>query len=112
MGVAATRVGISAIQWVSRRSILGTYGILTPHQGARESASVVSIPITRQSRDVMGGNSNYFAEQFALTEAGYTTVRLMQEFKAIESRDPGPWEESLTLTCASRNGAQVALTPA
>lgn len=112
MGVAATRVGISAIQWVSRRSIIDTCGILTPHKGARESASVVSIPMTRQSRDVMGCNINRFTEQFALTEAGYTTVRLMQEFKALESRDPGPWEEALTLTCASRNGTQVALTPA
>lgn len=36
----------------------------------------------------------------------------MQEFKALESRDHGPWEEALTLTCASRNGTQVALTPA
>lgn len=60
----------------------------------------------------MGCNTNYSAEQFALTEASYATVRLMQEFKALASRDHGPWEESLTLTCASRNGTQVALTPA
>lgn len=57
-------------------------------------------------------HTNCFTEQFALTEASYTTVRLMQEFKALESRDSGPWEESLTLTCTSRNGTQVALTPA
>ena len=30
-------------------------------------------------------------EQFALTEASYITVRLMQEFAEIESRDPEPW---------------------
>jgi len=32
-------------------------------------------------------------EQFALTEASYTTVRLMQEFESIESRDSEPWTE-------------------
>ena len=36
----------------------------------------------------------------------------MQEFKTLESRDSGPWEELVTLTLASRNGTQVALTPA
>lgn len=51
-------------------------------------------------------------EQFALTEASYTTIRMMQEFKSVESRDAGPWEEALTLTCTSKNGAKVALTPA
>lgn len=60
----------------------------------------------------LGCNTDYLIEQLALTEANYTTVRLVQEFKDLESRDHGPWEESLTLTCASRNGIQVALTPA
>ncbi|MCJ1260480.1 hypothetical protein MMC22_000341 [Lobaria immixta] len=59
-----------------------------------------------------GGPRICIGQQFALTEASYATVRLMQEFKALTSRDHGPWEESLTLTCASRNGTQVALTPA
>lgn len=36
----------------------------------------------------------------------------MQEFKTLESRDSGPWEELVTLTLASRNGTQVTLTPA
>ncbi|KAM4063685.1 cytochrome p450 [Hirsutella rhossiliensis] len=36
----------------------------------------------------------------------------MAEFKILESRDPGPWEESLTLTLCSRNGTKVCLTPA
>lgn len=53
-----------------------------------------------------------FQEQFAITEASYATIRLMQEFRAIENRDPSPWAESLTLTCTSKNGAKVALTPA
>lgn len=56
--------------------------------------------------------NNIKTEQFALTEASYTTVRLIQEFYRIESRDNGPWEELLTITVASRNGTKVALTPA
>lgn len=51
-------------------------------------------------------------EQFALTEAAYTLVRVMQEFRDIESRDPKMWSEQLTLTLASCNGTRVALTSA
>lgn len=51
-------------------------------------------------------------EQFALTEASYTTIRLMQEFKSLECRDPEPWGELLTITCASLNGTKVGLIPA
>lgn len=50
-------------------------------------------------------------EQLALTEASYTTIRLIQEFSRIESRDDGPWEELLTLTMASRNGTKIMMTP-
>lgn len=49
-------------------------------------------------------------EQFALTEASYITVRLMQEFDRIESRDAEPWREKLTLTCTGFNGCKVSLT--
>lgn len=58
-----------------------------------------------------GGPRVCIGQQFALTEASYTTIRLMQEFKKIESRDEGPWEESLTLTCVKRNGTNVGLRP-
>jgi cytochrome P450 len=58
-----------------------------------------------------GGPRICIGQQFALTEASYTTVRMMQEFKGLESRDPRAWEEWLTLTCASGNGTKVALTP-
>jgi hypothetical protein len=51
-------------------------------------------------------------EQFALTEASYVTVRLLQEFASIESRDSDPWMESYTLVVCSKNGTQVSLTPA
>ncbi|KAK3711360.1 hypothetical protein LTR37_009740 [Vermiconidia calcicola] len=57
-----------------------------------------------------GGARICLGQQFALTEASYTTIRLCQAFKGIESRDPGPWQEGLTLTCVNMNGAKVGLT--
>lgn len=59
-----------------------------------------------------GGPRICIGQQYALTEAGYVTVRLAQEFSKLDSRDPGPWEENLTLTLCSRNGTKVGLTPA
>lgn len=58
-----------------------------------------------------GGPRICIGQQFALTEAGYTTVRMMQEFEALGNRDPKPFEEGLTLTLASFNGTKVAMTP-
>lgn len=58
-----------------------------------------------------GGPRICLGQQFALTEASYTTIRLCQAFSGIESRDPEPWVEAITLTCVSRNGAKVCLTP-
>lgn len=58
-----------------------------------------------------GGARICLGQQFALTEASYTTVRMCQAFKAIESRDVRPWQEGLTLTCVNANGAKVGLTP-
>ncbi len=45
-----------------------------------------------------GGARICLGQQFALTEASYTTVRLCQAFSGIESRDPEVWKESLTLS--------------
>ena len=59
-----------------------------------------------------GGPRICIGQQFALTEASYTIIRLMQEFKAIEARDSRPWMESITLTCAVFPGALVGMTPA
>ncbi|KAH7346609.1 cytochrome P450 [Rhexocercosporidium sp. MPI-PUGE-AT-0058] len=58
-----------------------------------------------------GGPRICVGQIFALTEASYTTVRLLQEFSGIEDRDGTPWEESLSLTVASAKGVMVALTP-
>ena len=51
----------------------------------------------------------YYLEQFALNETLYTAVRLLQEFSAIESRDPRPWTENVGATVCSANGVQVAM---
>ena len=48
------------------------------------------------------------AEQLALTQASYVTIRLMQELEALESRDPNPWIEKLSLTCTGFGGCKVA----
>ena len=53
----------------------------------------------------------FFLEQFALTEASYTIIRLAQEFESIESRDPAPWTEAIGVICTSANGAKVAMIP-
>jgi cytochrome P450 len=50
-------------------------------------------------------------KQFALTEAAYALVRLVQEFEGIESRDSTPWLERFHLTLSSNSGVQVALHP-
>lgn len=51
-------------------------------------------------------------QQFALTEASFTVVRILQAFKAIEARDNTDGRELMTLTMAVRGGVQIGLTPA
>ena len=58
-----------------------------------------------------GGPRICVGQQFALTEAGYTIVRLMQEFASVEPRDERPWAEGLGITMACGNGVKVALKP-
>ncbi|KAH7067508.1 putative cytochrome P450 alkane hydroxylase [Paraphoma chrysanthemicola] len=59
-----------------------------------------------------GGPRICIGQRFALTEVEYVLVRMVQSFSVLESRDDGPWEESLALTLCSRNGAKVCLNPA
>ncbi|KAE8453474.1 hypothetical protein EG329_010335 [Mollisiaceae sp. DMI_Dod_QoI] len=56
-----------------------------------------------------GGPRICVGQQFALTEASYTTVRLLQEFSGIEDRDGTEWFEKLSLTMASGEGVKVAM---
>ncbi|RAO64659.1 uncharacterized protein BHQ10_000671 [Talaromyces amestolkiae] len=58
-----------------------------------------------------GGPRICIGQQFALTETAYTVVRILQEFRDIESRDPQPFNEKLTLIITSKNGCKVSLTP-
>ncbi|KAJ5324527.1 cytochrome P450 [Penicillium atrosanguineum] len=54
-----------------------------------------------------GGPRVCLGQQYALTEALYVLVRFAQEFEEIESRDPRPWIEDLTLTVSGANGVKV-----
>lgn len=58
-----------------------------------------------------GGPRICVGQQFALTEASYTIVRLMQEFESIENRDPTGWVEQIALTLSCGNGVKVAMKP-
>ncbi|TVY36228.1 Cytochrome P450 monooxygenase [Lachnellula subtilissima] len=59
-----------------------------------------------------GGPRICIGQQFALTEASYTVIRLLQSFSSIEKRDDSELLEYLTLTAAVRGGVNVGLTPA
>ena len=56
-----------------------------------------------------GGPRVCIGQQFALTEAGYVVVRLLQEFKEMEGRSEGPWREKMSITCSPFGGAKVGL---
>ena len=56
-----------------------------------------------------GGPRNCIGQQFALLEASFTVVRLLQYFGRLESRDSRPWTESIGATVSSANGVKVAL---
>lgn len=49
-------------------------------------------------------------QQYALTEASYVLIRLVQEFAHLQPRDPSPWTELVTISLSSANGVKVALT--
>lgn len=56
-----------------------------------------------------GGPRVCIGQQYALTEAAYTIVRLLQTFDKIEARDAEPWQEHLGVTLSSCHGTKVAL---
>ncbi|KAG9245337.1 cytochrome P450 [Calycina marina] len=59
-----------------------------------------------------GGPRICIGQQFALIEASYTTIKLLQEFKAIEARDDTKYCEGFTVTLSVKGGTLVSLTPA
>jgi cytochrome P450 len=54
-----------------------------------------------------GGPRVCLGQQYALTEAYYVTVRIMQRFRRVESRDAEPWREKVSVTCCSFGGTKV-----
>ena len=50
-------------------------------------------------------------QALVLMEIGYIVVRLLQEFRWIESRDDRPWVENLKLTMSNKNGIVVGFIP-
>ena len=53
----------------------------------------------------------YVTEQFGFTVALYTTVRIVQAFEILESRDSEPWTENLGVVCFPANGVKVSMSP-
>ena len=56
-----------------------------------------------------GGPRVCIGQNFALTEAMYVVVRLIQQFE-IERKDFEEWKEKLNITCTGLGGCKVGLT--
>lgn len=56
-----------------------------------------------------GGPRVCIGQNFALTEAMFVVVRLVQEFD-FERKDFDEWSEKLTITCTGAGGCRVGLT--
>jgi cytochrome P450 len=48
-------------------------------------------------------------EQYALLEASYATIRIIQTFERLENRDVRPWTEKIGLNLSNKNGVLVEL---
>ena len=48
-------------------------------------------------------------QRFAITEAGYTTARLVKHFASMVNHDPTDWREQLTLSLTLNNGVMVSV---
>ncbi|KAG4433764.1 hypothetical protein IFR05_010763 [Cadophora sp. M221] len=56
-----------------------------------------------------GGARQCLGQSFAMMEASYILVRLLQEFDGIELRDSRPWQEHLGLILSNLHGTFVGL---
>ncbi|KAH6706586.1 cytochrome P450 [Leptodontidium sp. MPI-SDFR-AT-0119] len=56
-----------------------------------------------------GGARQCLGQSFAMMEASYILVRLLQEFDGIEQRDSRPWQEHLGLILSNLHGTLVGL---
>ncbi len=59
-----------------------------------------------------GGPRGCAGQVKALTEVSYVVVRMLQEFRGIESRDERDWVGKVQLTAKNANGCKIALMPA
>ncbi|KAL3422602.1 cytochrome P450 [Phlyctema vagabunda] len=59
-----------------------------------------------------GGPRSCIGQQLALTEASYTTVRLIQTFKNVRPGDNTAWAEKLVLSMSVKSGCNLIFTPA
>ncbi|KAL2870553.1 cytochrome P450 monooxygenase afumB [Aspergillus lucknowensis] len=51
-------------------------------------------------------------QQYALLEASYATIRIIQTFARVENRDVRPWTEKIGLNLSNKNGVLVEMVPA
>ncbi|PSR83571.1 cytochrome protein [Coniella lustricola] len=56
-----------------------------------------------------GGPRICIGQQLAITEAAYTTVRLLQEFSHLEPRSDGPFQEAFAMALHSGDGCKLSL---
>jgi cytochrome P450 len=58
------------------------------------------------------GPRQCLAQEKAMMETSYITVRMLQEFREIRSEDDRPYQAQVSLTAKNANGCLVSLTPA
>lgn len=59
-----------------------------------------------------GGPRICLGQNFALTEASYVTVRMLQSFEKLEAHDDRIWMEQYSLVMCSKNGVLVSVKTA
>lgn len=87
-------------------------GSICPSMVARAFVLVVSYKAPLFSSPYDGLLADFHAEQYALTEASYTVVRLMQHFDCLENADPDTRLEPIknsNLTMMHDHGVPVKL---
>jgi cytochrome P450 len=58
------------------------------------------------------GPRQCLAQEKAMMETSYITVRMLQEFREVRSEDDRPYQAQVALTAKNANGCLVSLTPA
>ncbi|KAJ5424805.1 hypothetical protein N7445_010778 [Penicillium cf. griseofulvum] len=74
----------------------------------QKSESLGYIPFSAGPRVCLGPVA-MVVEQYALLEASYTTIRIIQTFERLENRDVRPWTEKIGLNLSNKNGVIMEL---